>query len=74
MEGFSVKVLERRLLRKGVLMQAKFSNGDDDENAEAGDSGDSEDELVRKRDHRRAIRSGNARLRSRDSDDDDDWD
>ena len=33
--GFSVKVLEKRLLAKGVLAEAKFTAGDDDDDADA---------------------------------------
>ncbi|KAJ5263767.1 hypothetical protein N7478_011372 [Penicillium angulare] len=69
--GFSVKVLEKRLLFKGVLVQAKFS-GDDDE-----DEGGSEDDDgfdVRKgkgtRLKRKGIQSGKV---GRYDDDDDDW-
>ncbi|KAJ5584068.1 NTP binding protein [Penicillium hispanicum] len=74
LEGFSVKVLEKRLLWKGVLTQAKFSSGDDDDGAESGDGLDGEDERTRRNGPRRTIRSGNTRLRGGDDDDDDDWD
>lgn len=75
MQGFSVQVLEKRLLWKGLLVQAKVSSGDDDDEYHQLDSG-SEDESVRKKGLRRAIRGGNARLRGRNDDDDvgDDWD
>lgn len=70
LEGFNVKVLEKRLLFKGVLTQAKFSAGDDDD---AGSDEASENEGRRfRRGPRKAIRSGNPRLRGRN--DDDDWD
>lgn len=69
-EGFSVKALEKRLLGKGVLLQAKFSEDDnDDEEAESG----SDDEAVRRGPRvtkSKAIRSG----KIRGDDDDDDWD
>lgn len=67
LQGFNVKVLEKRLLFKGVLTQAKFSAGDDD------DAGDEESENERRRIRRplKGIRSGNAH---RGRNDDDDWD
>ncbi|KAJ5888910.1 hypothetical protein N7495_008951 [Penicillium taxi] len=67
--GFSLKVLEKRLLLKDVLSQAKFSEGDEDDIR--GES-DSENEGRRIGKTRKAIRSGNTGLRGRD--DDDEWD
>lgn len=69
-EGFSIAVLEKRLLFKGLLAQAKLSAGDDDDDEIV--ESESDDDTIRK--SRRAIRVGNARLRSQDDDDDDDWD
>ncbi|KAJ5220783.1 uncharacterized protein N7469_009670 [Penicillium citrinum] len=68
-EGFSVKVLEKRLLGKGVLLQAKFSEDDNDDE----EGSESEDEAVRRGPRvkkSKAIRSG----KIRGDDDDDDWD
>ncbi|KAJ5765590.1 hypothetical protein N7520_005149 [Penicillium odoratum] len=71
--GFSVTVLEKRLLYKGVLMQAKFSADDEDE-----DEHQSEDDGydVRKgsRLRKKAIQSGKVGQRGRYDDDDDEWD
>lgn len=67
-DKFSVQTLEKRLLYKKVLLEAKFSSEDDDDVEE--DSG-SDDDTVRRRRPTKAIRSGNTR-RNRD-DDDDDW-
>lgn len=74
-EGFDVKVLERRLLKKGVLTQARFSSEDDDDEYKEAES-ESDDGETRRRGGpaRRAIRSGNTKLRGREDDDDDDWD
>lgn len=72
-EGFSVKTLEKRLLWKGVLAQAKFSSEDDDDAVDAEDS-DEDHEERRRGGGRRTIRSGTAQLRNRHDDDDDDWD
>lgn len=71
-DGFSVKMLEKRLLRKEVLVQARFSSEDDDDNKAEEDS-DQEDGDRRRGGATKTIRSGNTRLRNRD-DDDDDWD
>ncbi|OQD70523.1 hypothetical protein PENDEC_c023G02258 [Penicillium decumbens] len=68
-DAFSVKTLEKRLLYKKVLMEAKFSSEDDDDDDIEEDSG-SDDDTVRRR-PAKTIRSGNTR-RNRD-DDDDDW-
>lgn len=77
-EGFDVKVLEKRLLRKGVLMQARFSEGDDGDDDDVKEvESESDDGETRRRGGgppRRAIRSGNTALRGREDDDDDDWD
>ncbi|KAJ5953439.1 hypothetical protein N7454_000335 [Penicillium verhagenii] len=71
--GFSVAVLEKRLLYKGVLVQAKFTANDEDE-----DEHQSEDEGydVRKgtRLRKKVIQSGKVGQRGRYDDDDDEWD
>lgn len=72
-DGFSVEMLEKRLLRKEVLVQARFSSEDDDDNKAEEDS-DQEDGDRRRGGATKTIRSGNTRLRNRDDDDDDDWD
>lgn len=73
-EGFSVSVLEKRLLFKGVLIKAKLSSPENDDDSE-GERSESEG-FSNRINTRPAIRSGNAqRLRNRvDDDDDDDWD
>lgn len=70
--GFSIKVLEKRLLFKGVLMQARFSAEDEDE--DEGHDSDDDGQDVRKgmKLRKKAIRSGNTARRGR-YDDDDDW-
>ncbi|KAJ5693361.1 hypothetical protein N7462_002784 [Penicillium macrosclerotiorum] len=71
-EGFSVQTLEKRLLFKGVLLQAKFSS-EDNEDVEVEEGSDSDDGASRRRGGLRqgkTIRSGT----SRNDDDDDDWD
>ncbi|KAL4868495.1 hypothetical protein BDV12DRAFT_169537 [Aspergillus spectabilis] len=68
-EGFSTSKLEKRLLWKGILSQAKFKAGDDDGSDENSD--EEEDDDARK--GRRGIRTGNTRA-TIDDDDDDDWD
>lgn len=68
-ESFSVKILEKRLLSKGVLLQAKFSDDDHDDD----EGSDSDGEEVRRGPRvkkNKAIRSG----KIRGDDDDDDWD
>ncbi|KAJ5728022.1 hypothetical protein N7493_004352 [Penicillium malachiteum] len=72
-QGFDVKILEKRLLFKGVLVQAKFSAGDEDDD-ELGDSDDDGSD-VRKgtRWKKKTIQNGKAGLRGRYDDDDDDW-
>lgn len=73
-DGFHVAILEKRLLWKGILVQAKIKQGDDDDGDgdSRGSVGESDDEDSRR--PRRAIRSGGLRPRSDDDDDDDDWD
>ncbi|KAJ5126259.1 hypothetical protein N7448_005570 [Penicillium atrosanguineum] len=66
-ESFSVQTLEKRLLYKKVLTEAKFSSEDDDEVEESG----SDDDTVRRRRPAKAIRSGNTGRNH--NDDDDDW-
>lgn len=67
-DGFSIAILEKRLLWKGILVQAKIKQGDDDDDDY--DSAGSDEDAGRG--PRRAIRSG-GRL-NRNDDDDDDWD
>ncbi|KAL2003891.1 hypothetical protein VTN02DRAFT_1740 [Thermoascus thermophilus] len=66
--GFRTVELEKRLLKKGILVKGKL---DDNDGGQGGES-DSEDNAGRRRE-RRGIRSSNTR-QSRDDDDDDDWD
>lgn len=69
-DQFSTATLEKRLLRKGILVRAKFIAGD--EGSGASDEGsDNEDE---QRMGGRAIRQGNIRRNDTENDDDDDWD
>ena len=73
-DGFSIVILEKRLLWKGILVQSKIKQGDDDEDQGDSDGGsDDEDDPRRRRTNgpRRAIRSGGL---SRGDNDDDDWD
>ncbi|KKK26713.1 hypothetical protein ARAM_000285 [Aspergillus rambellii] len=86
--GFSTATLERRLVFKGVLGQAKFRAGEsgglsdeeDEEDDESGSEGEGGGRRRRRRPRRRGIRTGNARGSGRrdnqadDDDDDDDWD
>ncbi|EAU30593.1 conserved hypothetical protein [Aspergillus terreus NIH2624] len=70
MDAISTATLEKRLLYKGILMQARLKAGED-----GSDGSDAEsDEGGRSRPKGRAIRSGNARYNRNDEDDDDDWD
>ena len=66
-DGFSIATLEKRLLWKGILVQAKIKQGDDDDDDY--DSAGSDEDAGRG--PRRAIRSGGRLNRN---DDDDDWD
>ncbi|KAJ5414600.1 hypothetical protein N7509_001227 [Penicillium cosmopolitanum] len=67
-ESFSVKVLEKRLLGKDVLLQAKFSDDDNDEDEESGSEGEEVRRGPRVKKNK-TIRSGIIR----GDDDDDDW-
>jgi hypothetical protein len=67
-EGFDVRVLERRLMVKGMLSGVKLGDGDDDDDRR--EESDEEVEIGRKR----GIRSANPRVRNRGDDDDGDWD
>ncbi|KAJ6096803.1 hypothetical protein N7486_007549 [Penicillium sp. IBT 16267x] len=70
--GFSVAVLEKRLLYKGVLVQAKFSADDvDDDEHQSEDEGYDVRRGTRLR--KKAIQSGKAG-RGRYDDDEDEWD
>lgn len=69
-DGFSIAILEKRLLWKGILVQAKIKQGDDGGDYDS--AGSDDDGGRRSNGPRRAIRSG-ARL-NRGDDDDDDWD
>ncbi|EAW12483.1 thioredoxin domain-containing protein [Aspergillus clavatus NRRL 1] len=71
-ENFSTATLEKRLLWKGVLSQAKFKTGNDGSDISDGDSGDEGFNGRRRGAARRTIRSGN--IRNRGEDNDDDWD
>lgn len=72
-DGFSISILEKRLLWKGILLQAKIrqGDGDDDDDASGGSEGESEDDGKDR--PRRALRRGNLRANRDDDDDDDDW-
>ena len=83
LEGFSIRMLEKRFWVKGVLTETKFSSNDQyDEEAGVGEGsdGDIENEYPQGRGPRRVIRSGRVRVRKHgddhddDDDDDDDWD
>ncbi|KAB8275099.1 thioredoxin-like protein [Aspergillus minisclerotigenes] len=70
-DSFSTATLEKRLLWKGVLVQAKIKDGNDD--SDMSDADDEDEDDGRRRIHGRgAIRGGGARY-NRD-DHDDDWD
>ncbi|OGE49188.1 hypothetical protein PENARI_c023G10743 [Penicillium arizonense] len=75
-EGFEARNLEKRLVAKGVLLQAKLSGGDDDDDIRDEDSGDDEGarRTFRRIKGKRGIRSANPHVRSRGDDDDGDWD
>ncbi|KAL4735487.1 thioredoxin-like protein [Aspergillus similis] len=66
LEGFNTASLEKRLLRNGILSQARFGADDEEES----DRNSDEDSDVRK--GRRGIRTGTTRAFK--DDDDDDWD
>jgi hypothetical protein len=68
-EGFDVKVLEKRLVFKGILLAVKIWAGEEEES----DDGAGRRGLGRKK-GRRGIRSSNPNVRNRGDDDDDDWD
>ncbi|KAL5365479.1 putative NTP binding protein [Aspergillus floccosus] len=70
MDAISTATLEKRLLYKGILMQARLKAGDDGSDVSDAES----DEGGRSRGQGRAIRSGNARYNRDNEDDDDDWD
>ncbi|ODM23562.1 hypothetical protein SI65_01151 [Aspergillus cristatus] len=69
-DGFSIAILEKRLLWKGILVQAKIKQGDRDDDDDDYESAGSDEDTERPR---RAIRSG-GRLNRNDDNDDDDWD
>ena len=70
-DSFSTATLEKRLLWKGVLVQAKIKDGNDD--SDMSDADDEDEDDGRRRIHGGgAIRGGGARY-NRD-DHDDDWD
>ncbi|KAI9371112.1 thioredoxin-like protein [Aspergillus egyptiacus] len=68
-DGFSTAALEKRLLGKGILSQARFKDGDDD--GSEGESNESDDDI---RGRRRGIRTGNTWAAKDTDGDDDDWD
>ncbi|KAJ6179115.1 hypothetical protein N7519_009576 [Penicillium mononematosum] len=74
-EGFDVKVLEKRLVFKGILLAVKIGAGDDDDvrEEEESDDGAGGRGFGRKK-GRRGIRGSNPNVRNRGDDDDDDWD
>ena len=75
-EGFDVKVLEKRLVFKGILLAAKIGGGEEDEDVreeEDSDDGAGGRGFGRKK-GRRGIRDCNPNVRNRGDDDDDDWD
>lgn len=67
-EGFDVRVLEKRLVATGILGSLKLGDADDDDDRR--EDSDEEVEIGRKR----GIRSANPRVRNRGDDDDGDWD
>ncbi|KAJ5144161.1 uncharacterized protein N7515_002948 [Penicillium bovifimosum] len=76
-EGFDVRVLEKRLVVKGILLGAKIAGGDEDDDLR--ESEDSDDggggRAFGRQKGRRGIRNANPNVRNRgDDDDDDDWD
>ncbi|KAL2823980.1 thioredoxin-like protein [Aspergillus cavernicola] len=68
-DGFSTGTLEKRLLSKGILSQARFKD-EDEGSGEDNDEDYEEDGIPRKR----GIRSGNVGAAKGGEDDDDDWD
>ncbi|KAL2219756.1 putative NTP binding protein [Thermoascus aurantiacus ATCC 26904] len=70
--GFRTVELERRLLKKGILVRKKLRQGEDSSGAWDGESDSEEDAEVRRKGERRGICNANAR-QSKD-DEDDDWD
>ncbi|KAF7592610.1 hypothetical protein BBP40_012699 [Aspergillus hancockii] len=72
-DSFSTTTLEKRLLWKGVLVQAKLKADNVDPSASDTDRDDDDGGDRRQNSRRRAIRGGKA-LYNRDDDDDDDWD
>lgn len=76
-EGFDVKVLEKRLVFKGILLAAKLGGGDEDDDIreeEDSDDGGGGGRGFGRNKGRRGIRSANPNVRNRGDDDDDDWD
>ncbi|CAI7642465.1 unnamed protein product [Penicillium glandicola] len=74
-EGFDVRVLEKRLVFKGILLAAKIGGGDEDDDVreeEDSDGGAGGRGFGRKK-GRRGIRDANPNVRNRGDDDDDDW-
>ncbi|CAG8392361.1 unnamed protein product [Penicillium salamii] len=69
-EGFDVRVLEKRLMVKGILTSVKIGSGDDDDDLRE----ESDEEAEMGRGKKRGIRSANPRVRNRGDDDDGDWD
>lgn len=69
-EGFDVRVLERRLMAKGILAGVKLGDGEDDDDLRE----ESDDEDNGRGGRKRGIRSANPRVRNRGDDDDGDWD
>lgn len=68
-KSFDVRVLEKRLVKNGILGAVKLGDGDDDDD----ERDESDEEIERQKRPKRGIRSAN-RVRNREDDDDDDWD
>jgi hypothetical protein len=77
-EGFDVRVLEKRLVVKGILVGAKIAGGDDDddlrESEDSDDDGGGGGRGFGRKKGRRGIRNANPNVRNRGDDDDGDWD
>ncbi|KAJ6123600.1 hypothetical protein N7471_010917 [Penicillium samsonianum] len=75
-EGFDVRVLEKRLVFKGILLAVKIGAGDEDDDVreeEDSDDGAGGRGFGRKK-GRRGIQDSNPNVRNRGDDDDGDWD
>ncbi|KAL4890414.1 thioredoxin-like protein [Aspergillus ambiguus] len=70
-DAISTATLEKRLLYKGILMQARLKEEEGDDASDVSDADADSDDAGK---GRRALRRGNARLNRGGDDDDDDWD